>query len=136
MPMSGKGTMAAASRPVSEDKSRRSSRTFPTSEIDNPPLQNMARSSSEDRVKNDSATNTSTSPEEIGVVDETEYAHGMKLFLILASLLVTFFTVLLDTVRCAISIHFGLALITLRLTLFSCYTHTEHYSNSNPQNHR
>lgn len=91
--------MQVASQPGFEEGSRSSSRTLPTFEDLNPPVQQLARNSSEDEPKHDSATNARTMLEEFSDVDGNKYVHGMRLFLILASLLVTFFTVLLDTVR-------------------------------------
>lgn len=75
---------------------------------DKPPAPDMAQGSYKDEVMPVDVT-TSTIPEDnVGTAGavKIEYARGMKLFLILTSLLVTFFTVLLDTV-CAGQLFFS-----------------------------
>jgi hypothetical protein len=88
--------MEHASRSGFEEGSRRTSRALSTSEDS---AQKEAQNSSDDEAKLVSATDTHITLDESRDDGSTKYAHGMRLVLIMASLLMTFLTVLLDTVR-------------------------------------
>lgn len=72
-----------------QDDSKQTLQATPSSEKHETPMS----------TETTSVSTTTEVPPDVEAAEQAQYVRGMKLFMIMMSLLMTFFTVLLDTVR-------------------------------------